>query len=150
MGSDHWVADATRHHRCDISNLGQNKNPSIWALLLLGLPVLRHPLLQLLKRVGYKELLCMVVFFAGIWWWTAVLNSWVKSRFGGFGPWDADCQSSENTRAVFSLSKPLCFRLPLGRKMCLRPIIYIVIALGINTFATVSCRKNFARGACSF
>jgi hypothetical protein len=89
-------------------------------------------------------------FFAGIWWWTAVLNSWVKSRFGGFGPWDADCQSSENTRAVFSLSKPLCFRLPLGRKMCLRPIIYIVIALGINTFATVSCRKNFARGACSF
>lgn len=62
MGSDHWVADATRHHRCDISNLGQNKNPSIWALLLLGLPVLRHPLLQLLKRVGYKELLCMVVF----------------------------------------------------------------------------------------
>ena len=47
--------------------LSEGKSPSVWALLLLGLPFLRKPIIWLMKKSGHDEMLILFGFLLAFW-----------------------------------------------------------------------------------
>ena len=48
-------------------SISEGKVPSVWALLLLGLPFLRRPIIWLMKKSGHGEMLILFGFMLALW-----------------------------------------------------------------------------------